>query len=229
MILYGRNPVLEAIRGRRAVLRAWVARERDIAALPADLDATIVSAEEIERLCSSPDHQGLACEAGDYPYSEANELLAADDALLVAIDEVQDPRNLGAICRSAECAGASGVVMPERRSAQITPTVCRASAGAVEHLAIARVRNLADYLGHAKQAGAWIYGADAKAAVPYTQPDYRGRVVLVLGSEGKGLRKRVADSCDQLVSVPIKGRIDSLNVSAVAAVLLYEAVRQRTN
>jgi 23S rRNA (guanosine2251-2'-O)-methyltransferase len=154
-------------------------------------------------------------------------LLAPEDTLVLALDQVQDPQNFGAICRSAECAGATGVVVPSRGAALVTGAVSRASAGAVEHLAVARVTNLANYLRDAKQAGAWVYGAEAGAERLYTQPDYSGRLVFVLGSEGKGLRPRVRDSCDALVSLPVRGRIASLNVSAAAAALLYEVVRQR--
>src|SRR5206468_1108073 len=142
-------------------------------------------------------------------------------ALVVALDQVQDPHNLGAVCRSAEAAGASGVVLPQRRSATVTPAASKASAGAIEHLRVARVTNLADWLAAAKDAGAWIYGAEARAETPYHQVDLTGKVVLALGSEGKGLRRRVADSCDLLVSVPVEGRIGSLNVSAAAAVVLF--------
>ena len=115
------------------------------------------------------------------------------------LDELQDPQNLGAICRTAECVGADGVVIPERRSAEVTPAVCKASAGAVEHLPIARVRNVADFLAAAKEAGCWCYGATAEGAEPYLQPDYSGGCVLVIGAEGRGLRPRVAAACDQLV------------------------------
>ena len=152
---------------------------------------------------------------------------AARDAFLVALDEVTDPQNLGAVARTAECAGATGLVIPERRSAEVTPAVCKASAGAVEHLRIARVRNLADFLGEAKAAGAWTYGAAAEARTPYRSPDYRGKVVLVMGAEGKGLRPRVAAACDDLVALPMRGHVGSLNVSAAAAVLLYEILQQR--
>jgi 23S rRNA (guanosine2251-2'-O)-methyltransferase len=214
VIVYGRNAVREAQRGRRRVLRLWEQGD-----LPDD---------ELERLCGSPDHQGLVAEVEPFPYVDAAELLAPEDALVVALDQVQDPQNLGAICRSAEGAGASGIVLPERGGVEVTPAVCRASAGAVEHLAIARVRNLADFLAAAKRDGAWVYGAEAGAEVPYWKPDYRGRVVIVLGSEGKGLRPRVRAGCDQLVGLPLRGRLESLNVAATAAVLLYEIVRQRT-
>ncbi len=228
MILYGRNAVLEAVTGRRRVIRAWVTDSDAAAGLPADLDLEVVDPNALERICGSSDHQGFACNAEAYPYSDADSLLSPDDALVVALDEVKDPQNLGAISRSAEAAGATGVVIPERRSAEVTPAVCRASAGAVEHLAIARVGNLADFLLKAKKCEAWVYGAAAGADTLYTKPDYAGRVVVVLGSEGKGLRQRVADCCDQLVSLPMRGKVDSLNVSATAAVLIYEVVRQRT-
>jgi 23S rRNA (guanosine2251-2'-O)-methyltransferase len=140
---------------------------------------------------------------------------------------VQDPQNLGAICRSAECAGATGVVLPRHRAAEVTPAVCKASAGAVEHLPIAQVRNLADFLADAKRGGCWVYGAQAGAATAYDEPDYSGGVVCVLGAEGRGLRPRVAGACDALVSLPLRGRIESLNVGATAAVLLYEILQRR--
>jgi 23S rRNA (guanosine2251-2'-O)-methyltransferase len=146
---------------------------------------------------------------------------------VVALDQVQDPQNLGAICRVAETAGAAGVVIPERRAVEVTPAVCRASAGAVEHLRVARVRNLADFLGVARDRGAWVYGAAAEAPDPYTAVDFGGRAVIVLGGEGSGLRPRVRAGCDRLVSIPMAGRTASLNVSAAAAVLLFEARRQR--
>src|SRR3954454_675847 len=148
-IIYGKQPVQEAERGRRQVHRVWRAPETD--------------AFELERLCGSPDHQGVVAEVDSYPYADPNALLRGEEPLLVALDQVQDPRNLGAVCRSAEFAGAGGVVVPERRSAEVTPSVCKASAGAVEHLDIARVRNLTDWLAKAKDSGFWIWGADADA------------------------------------------------------------------
>jgi 23S rRNA (guanosine2251-2'-O)-methyltransferase len=188
---------------------------------------TVVDADEVERRCGSAEHQGICAQASAYQYLSADALLAASAPLIVALDQVQDPHNLGAICRTAECAGAAGVVLPERRSADITPAVCKASAGAVEHLAVARVRNLADWLRDAKAAGLWCYGADADGTLAYDAVDWTGGVVLVLGSEGRGLRPRVAASCDALVSVPLRGRIESLSVSAAAAVLLYAATGRR--
>ncbi len=159
---------------------------------------------------------------GPYPYVDGASLLEPPDALVLALDEVQDPHNLGAVARVAEAAGCAGVVLPERRSAEVTAAVCRASAGAVEHLPIARVKNLADWLAEAKEReNAWVYGAAAEAAVPYDRPDYAGRVVLVLGSEGRGLRPRVAETCDELVALPNRGKVGSLNVATAAAALVY--------
>jgi len=205
-VVYGRNPVAEAQRGKRRVHRIWSAPETDPA--------------ELERLAGSPDHQGIVAEVDPYPYADPTTMLRAPDALVVALDEVQDPQNLGAICRSAEAAGA-GVVICERRAAAVTAAACKASAGAVEHLDVARVRNLADWLGTAREDGGWIYGADEGAEVSFRDVDLSGRAVIVLGGEGKGLRPRVAASCDELISIPSAGRVGSLNVSAAAAVLLF--------
>jgi 23S rRNA (guanosine2251-2'-O)-methyltransferase len=212
-LIYGKQPVAEAERGRRVVRRVWRAPE--------------TPAEELERLCGSPDHQGIVAEVDPFPYASPDELLAEPEVLLVALDQVQDPRNLGAVARSAEVAGATGLAIPERRAAEVTAVACKASAGAVEHLAIARVRNLADWLAEAKRAGFWIWGADAGALIPPWDVDFTGSTVIVLGGEGKGLRPRVASACDELVALPQRGRTDSLNVSAAAAALLFEAVRQR--
>jgi 23S rRNA (guanosine2251-2'-O)-methyltransferase len=212
--IYGRQPVTEAMRGKRQVHRVWQAPETDPA--------------QLERLCGSPDHQGMVAEVDPYPYGDAGALLRRGDALIVALDQVQDPRNLGAVCRSAEVAGAAGVIVPERRAAAVTAVTCKASAGAVEHLEIAHVRNLADWLGEAKEAGFWIWGADADGDSAPWAVDLTGPTVLVLGGEGKGLRPRVASACDGLVALPQRGQIDSLNVSAAATALLFEALRQRS-
>ena len=227
MIIYGRNPVREALRGRRRVERVWSTAGAAREEWPAGLDLERVDAAEIERLCGSPEHQGVCAEAGAYPYVDAGALLGDEDALVLCLDEIQDPHNLGAVCRVAESAGA-GVVIPDRRAAEVTPAACKASAGAVEHLALGRVPNLANWLGEAKDAGAWVYGAaTSEEAVPYERPDYRGRVVLVLGSEGRGLRPRVAAACDALVSLPQRGRVGSLNVSTAAAALVYGILHLR--
>ncbi len=230
MIVYGRNAVKEALRGRRASTLVEVLATDAAAREPwlASRRPRISSAEEIERACGSREHQGVCAELAGYPYVSTDELLIGEAPLIVALDEIQDPQNLGAIARTAECVGASGVVICERRAADVTPAVCRASAGAVEHLAIARARNLADFLLAARRAGCWCYGTVASAAATdYTEPDYGGGVVIVLGGEGRGLRRRVAESCDALVTLPLRGQIASLNVNAAAGALLYEVLHQR--
>jgi 23S rRNA (guanosine2251-2'-O)-methyltransferase len=230
VIVYGRNAVMEALRGRR---RTSVGEILVVAALEHEpwlsgRRARISSAQEIEAACGSREHQGICAELAGYPYVSTQELLAGPAPLIVALDEVQDPQNLGAIARTAECVGVSGMVICERRAAEVTPAVCRASAGAVEHLRIARARNLADFLLGAREAGCWSYGAvAAPGATAYTEPDYRGGVVIVLGAEGRGLRRRVAETCDALITLPLRGRIASLNVNAAAAAVLYEVLHQR--
>ncbi len=219
----------EALRGRRAVHRV-------LATEPASREVwlrgvalrVVPGGEELERLSGSREHQGICAECDPYPYVEPESLFAGRHApTIVALDELQDPQNLGAICRTAECAGASGVVICERRATGVTPAVCKASAGAVEHLPVARVRNLVEFLALAKTRGCWCYGAAADAGEDYGSLDYSGGVVLVLGAEGRGLRRLVAQRCDALVSVALAGKIESLNVGAAAAVLLYEVLRQK--
>jgi 23S rRNA (guanosine2251-2'-O)-methyltransferase len=222
MIIYGRNAVKEALAaGRRPVHRIWAIHPDEWP------KAERADAGQIASRCGSEDHQGICAEVGPYRYADPDSLFEPEDALVVALDQIQDPRNLGAVARVAECAGATGIVIPERRSAEVTPAACKTAAGAVEHLAIAQVRNLADFLDEAKKAGAWVYGGAAGAPTGYDEPDYIGRVVLVLGSEGKGLRPRVAEHCDQLVSLPLLGRVESLNVSTAAAALLYGILQSR--
>ena len=218
VIVYGRNPVREALRGKREVSQVWATRAAARRGCGASSDRVAPRARAAVRV---PEHQGICAEAGPYPYADADSLLDDPDALVVCLDEVQDPHNLGAVCRVAEAAGAAGVVIPERRSAEVTPAACKASAGAVEHLAVARVRNLADWLAEAKERGAWVYGAAAEPAVPYDQPDYRGRVVLVLGLGGAGAapaRGRQLRRPDRPAAARASG---SLNVSTAAAALVY--------
>jgi 23S rRNA (guanosine2251-2'-O)-methyltransferase len=228
VIVYGRNAVREALRGKRRVQRVFATDKAAREIWLGGIETVIAEPWEIEERCGSPDHQGLCAEAGPYPYVDADSLLEADDALVLALDEVQDPHNLGAIARVAESGGCAGIVVPKRRSAEITPAVCRASAGAVEHLAVAQVGNLAAWLLSAKEReGVWVYGAAADAAVRYDRPDYSGRVIVVLGSEGRGLRPRVAEACDELISLPNRGKVGSLNVSTAAAALVYGILQFR--
>jgi 23S rRNA (guanosine2251-2'-O)-methyltransferase len=227
VILYGRQPVREALRaGRRPVERVWASKGAADEPWLRGVPVEVVAGDELERRAGSGAHQGVVAEAGPYPYADEAQLLAGPDPLIVVLDEVQDPQNLGAVARTAEAAGATGMVIPRHRSAEVTAAAAKASAGAVEHLPIAQVRNVADFLAAAKEAGCWTYGADA-AGEPYESQDYGGGVVLVLGAEGKGLRPRVKASCDVLVALPMSGRIESLNVSAAAAALLYGIVRGR--
>ena len=226
-VLYGRHAVREALRaGRRPVERVWATKGAAAEPWLRGVPVEVVDTAAVAQRAGSDAHQGIAAQAGPYPYADEAALLSADAPLLVVLDEVQDPQNLGAIARTAECAGADGLVIPRHRSAEVTPAACKASAGAVEHLPVARVRNVADFLATAKEAGCWVYGADA-TGTPYEEPDYGGGVVLVLGAEGKGLRPRVKASCDALIALPIRGRIASLNVSAAASALLYGIVRGR--
>ncbi len=229
MIVYGRNAVHEAMRGPRTVSRVWATSNaaRESWLTQSGIPVTLETADEIARRSGSDGHQGICAEVSEFRYVEADDLLTRDQALIVALDQVQDPQNLGAICRSAECAGAVGVVLPERRAAEVTPAVCKASAGAVEHLPLAQVRNLTDFLVAAKARGFWCYGAAGDAELDYRKVDLAGPVILVMGSEGRGLRPRVASACDALISLPLRGRIESLSVGAAAAVLLYAAAATR--
>ena len=214
-LIYGVQPVAEAERGRRQVHRIW--------------RSPGTSSAELERMVGSEDHQGVVAEVDPYPYVGGRELLDRPDALIVVLDQIQDPRNFGAVCRSAEVAGADGVVIPDRRAASVTAVTCKTSAGAVEHLNIARVRNISDWLAEAKDAGFWVWGADGSSDQAPWQTDLTGKTALVMGTEGKGLRPRVADSCDGLIAIPQHGKIESLNVSVATSVLLFEAIRQRTS
>ena len=226
-LIWGRQPVREALRGRRQVLAVWcTSRAREaLEWLPGE--ARVETAAELVGRAGSDEHQGVVAEVAPYPYADPEALLGRDRALLVALDEVTDPHNLGAVARVAECAGADGLLITGRRSASVTGAVCRASAGAVEHLPIARVRNLAEALLAARRPGLWSYAAAAGADQRYDGADYRDGTVFVLGAEGRGLRPRVRDACDVKVAIPMGGRVESLNVSTAAAVLLFEAVRQR--
>jgi 23S rRNA (guanosine2251-2'-O)-methyltransferase len=194
-----------------------------------DHDVRPAETDALTALCGSPDHQGVAAAVDPYPYAELEDLLAAPAPLIVALDEVQDPQNLGAIARTAECVGATGMIICRHRAAEVTPAAVKASAGATEHLPIVQARNLADALAEAKASGAWVYGAAGReqGAVPYTEPDYTGGLVLVMGAEGTGLRPRVSATCDALVALPLRGRLDSLNVGAASAALLYAILQAR--
>lgn len=230
-LLYGRNAVHEALRADRRTVRGLWATSATAAAEEwlEDRDVRLAETDALTALCGSPDHQGVVAAVDPYPYVELAELLAVPSPLIVALDEVQDPQNLGAIARTAECVGATGMIICRHRAAEVTPAAVKASAGATEHLKVVQARNLSDALAEAKSGGAWIYGAAGReeGAVPYTEPDYTGGTVLVMGAEGTGLRPRVAATCDALVALPLRGRLDSLNVGAASAALLYAILQQR--
>jgi 23S rRNA (guanosine2251-2'-O)-methyltransferase len=229
--VYGRRAVREALRGRREVLELWVT-ERALAAEPWLREITrprpqVKPERALTEAATTRDHQGVLALCEPYRYADAYELAAGERPLLVCLDQVTDPRNLGAVCRSAEGAGATGVVLPAHGAAHVTPAVARASAGAVEHLPVAVVTNLARYLAEIRRGDLWIYGAAADGGTPLWDADLVGGAALVLGAEGKGVRPLVRRTCDATISIPLAGRVESLNVSVAASVLLYEARRQR--
>jgi 23S rRNA (guanosine2251-2'-O)-methyltransferase len=217
-LVYGRRAVREAVRGPREVLELH-ASERALAAEAwlrdtPGLRVQVKPDRGLTALAGTSDHQGVVGRAEPYRYADARELAGRDRPLLVCLDQVTDPHNLGAVCRSAE-------------GARVTPAVCRASAGAVEHLSVAVVPNLARYLGEVKSPEVWVYAASAEAETTMWEADLAGGLVLVFGAEGKGVRPLVRRACDAAVSIPLAGPVESLNVSVAAAVLLYEARRQR--
>jgi 23S rRNA (guanosine2251-2'-O)-methyltransferase len=229
--VYGRRAVREALRGPREVLELW-ATERALAAEDwlreqARPRVQVKQERELAESAGTRDHQGVLAFCEPYRYADGYELAARERPLLAVLDQVTDPRNLGAVIRSAEGAGATGVVVPSHRSATVTAAVCRASAGAVEHLPVAVVTNLARYLNEVKGADLWVYAAEGTARQTMWQADLSGGLALVLGAEGRGLRPLVRKACDDAVAIPLAGMTESLNVSVAAAVLLYEARRQR--
>ena len=229
-LVYGRRPVREAVRGPREVLELW-ATERALKAEPWLREAEVRVQRKPERdlnaEAGTSDHQGVLARVEPFRYADAHGLASGPAPLLAVLDSVTDPRNLGAVIRSADGAGASGVILPAHNSARVTPAVCRASAGAVEHLPVAVVTNLARYLGEVKGQELWVWAADGEAEKTMWDADLTGGVVLVFGAEGKGLRPLVRRTCDDAVSIPLTGQVESLNVSVAAALLLYEARRQR--
>lgn len=229
-LVYGRNAVREALRGRRAVLELW-ASERAAAALEW-LDegprARVRKERELTEAAGTPEHQGVVAWCEPYPYADAWELATVELPLICCLDQVTDPRNLGAVVRSAAGAGATGVVVPAHGATVVTSAVCRASAGAVEHLPVAVVPNLARYLADVKSDRLWAYAAAVDGATSLWDADLADGVALVLGAEGKGVRPLVRRTCDGSIAIPLAPGVESLNVSVAAAVALFEARRQRT-
>ena len=230
-LVYGRRPVRELVRGPREVLEVW-ASERALRAEPwlreaEGLRVHVKPERALTAAAGTQEHQGVVAWTEPYRYAEAHELAARERPLLVCLDQVTDPHNLGAVIRSAEGAGATGVIVPAHGSARVTPAVARSSAGAVEHLPVAVVPNLARYLGEIKGDDLWVWAAVGDSETPMWSADFSDGTAFVFGAEGRGLRPLVRKTCDAAVSIPLGGRVDSLNVSVAAGILLYEARRQR--
>ncbi|MGN6430641.1 MAG: 23S rRNA (guanosine(2251)-2'-O)-methyltransferase RlmB [Gaiellaceae bacterium] len=227
-LIYGRRAVREALRGPREVLELWVT-ERALRAEPwvNGMRRQVKPERELSEAAGTRDHQGVVAWAEPFRYADAYELAAVESPLLLCLDQVTDPHNLGAVARTAEAADATGVVVPAHNSARVTPAVVRASAGAIEHLPVAVVKNMARYLSEVKGPQLWAWAAAGDAETTLWDADLTGGIALVLGAEGKGVRPLVRRTCDAAVSIPLLGEIESLNVSVAAGILLYEARRQR--
>lgn len=241
-MLEGRNAVTEALKAGRTIDKVFLASGdtdstlRYIASLAKKNGAVVTYCDrrKLDTMTQTGAHQGVIAMAAAHDYATIDEILAVaqekgEAPLVVICDEITDPHNLGAIIRTAECAGAHGVIIPKRRSSGLTAVVGKASAGAMEYMKIARVSNLAAAIQTLKDHGVWVYGTAADGAAPLYQTDLTGPAAIVIGSEGEGMGRLVKESCDFMVSIPMKGHINSLNASNACAILLYEAVRQRIN
>ncbi len=239
-IIEGRNAVIEALRSGTAIDKIYIARgETDatlghIASTAREKGVVVVEADrrKLDGLSRTHAHQGVIAMAAVREYVSVDEILAAarekgEAPLLVVCDELSDPHNLGAVIRTAECAGAHGVIIPKRRSAGLTAVVAKTSAGAVSHVPVARVANLPSLLKELKKEGIWVFGTAADGDTSLYDADLKGPAAIIIGSEGDGMGRLVAENCDFKVSIPMRGKLNSLNASAAAAILLYEAVRQR--
>lgn len=239
-IIYGRNPVLEAIKARFPVERILLAEHlkgkviEDIKSRARKEGIRIERAgrNRLDQLAGTRDHQGVIAFLPEKDYCSVEEILQlaqkkGEPPFIALLDEIQDPQNLGAIIRSAEGAGVHGIIIPKRRAVGLTEVVAKASAGAIEHMSVARVENLMEALQQLKGEGIWIFGADKNGETPYYQADFSGPVGIVIGSEGRGIRRLIRENCDFLIRIPMYGRIDSLNASVAAALIFYEVRRQR--
>ncbi|HOQ08607.1 MAG TPA: 23S rRNA (guanosine(2251)-2'-O)-methyltransferase RlmB [Syntrophomonadaceae bacterium] len=240
-ILGGINSVTEALRGPRKIYKLYIGKDsrnpriEEIVNLAQNkgIAVKLTDRGELDRLYSQAPHQGVVMEAEPYRYADLQDVLeqvaaAGDQALLLVLDGVEDPQNLGAIIRTAECAGVNGIILPRHHSAAITPAVVRASAGATEHMAVVRETNLVNTLKELKKAGMWVVGADMEGSAEYFRTKMPCPAVLVIGGEGRGIRRLVRENCDLLVRIPMYGQVNSLNASVAAALLIYELVRQRS-
>ena len=238
--LEGRNALTEALRSGRTIDKVFIAAgETDrglqrLAAQAKEAGAVVVPVDrrKLDAMSVTHAHQGVICLAAAHEYATIDDILAeaetrGEKPLIVICDELTDPHNLGAILRSAECAGAHGVIIPKRRSVGLTAVVAKASAGAVEYMKVARVTNITAAIEELKKRGVWVFGTAAEGSIPMYQADLKDGAAIVIGNEGDGMSQLVRKSCDVMVHIPMKGRISSLNASAAASILLYEAVRQR--
>jgi 23S rRNA (guanosine2251-2'-O)-methyltransferase len=231
-LVYGRRPVREVLRaGRRQVLELLVT-ERALTAEPWLRDETGLRVQvkpeaTLTAAGGTRDHQGVVAFCEPYRYADAHDLAVGERPLIACLDQVTDPHNLGAVCRSAEGAGATGVVITEHKAARVTPAVCRASAGAVEHVSVAVVVNLSRYLADVKRGDLWVWAAAGEVETPVWSADFTTGAALVFGAEGRGLRPLVRKACDDAFAIPLAGRVESLNVSVAAGIALFEAARQR--
>ncbi|GLI36647.1 23S rRNA (guanosine(2251)-2'-O)-methyltransferase RlmB [Geobacter hydrogenophilus] len=239
-ILYGINSAMEALRGKRRAFELFVSRDASdrrmekLLKLAAEKGVPVRNRDkrDISRLCGTDHHQGVALRLEGFSYAELTDIIAAwresgESGLILVLDGVQDPHNLGALIRSAACAGAHGVIIPKDRAARVTATVEKSAAGAAETIPVAQVTNLAQALDELKEAGFWIYGAADSAASSLYDQDLSGNVVVVIGSEGEGVRPLVRKKCDFLVAIPLRGGVSSLNASVAGGVILFEVLRQR--
>ena len=235
MLIYGINPVLEALKaGRVRDIRVDGARNERLREIRAIAEAhrvpvRVVSAQELDRSARGGVHQGVAADLADAPDYSVQELVtsAQGPPLIVVLDGIEDPHNLGAILRTVDAAGGDGVIRQTRHAARLDGAAAKASAGAVSHVRIANVVNIARAIGELKDAGVWTIGLAADAPEPYDAIDFTQPSALVVGAEGEGLRRLVRESCDRLASIPMRGHVSSVNVSVAAAIVLFEAVRQR--
>ena len=240
-IVIGRNSVLELIKSGKDINKLYIQkgnRHGSINEIISRARENKIVIKEVEKnkldeMCENQNHQGVIATVPPFEYSDIDDILNLakqknEDPFIIILDEIEDPHNLGSIIRTAECAGAHGVIIPKRRSAEVNSTVNKTSAGAVQYVKVARVNNLNDTIKYLKENDVWIYGTDAGAKSYYNEQNYKGGVAIVIGSEGYGMNKLVAKNCDFLVKIPMKGKVNSLNASVSAAIMMYEVLNQRS-
>lgn len=236
----GRNPVIEAIKSGREIDKILIAKGSEQGSIQKIIGMAkekriviqYVEKAKLDAMSETKAHQGVIALVTPYSYKTVDDIMKAaedknEDSFIIILDEIEDPHNLGAIIRTAECAGAHGVIIPKRRAVGLTPVVIKASAGAVEYMNIAKVSNIASTIEELKERGVWIYGADMDGEQDYFNRDLSGPIAIVIGSEGKGIGRLIREKCDFLVKIPMNGKISSLNASVAASVMMYEVLRQR--